>query len=58
MGYFWWWARESSSAFLRVALTTSSAYMAFKIWPVLSFIAEKILSDNTKMRHRQLEHLS
>ena len=35
-------------------MTSSSACLVWRVWPVLSFIGDKILSNNTKMRHRTL----
>ncbi|CAE7203621.1 esyt3 [Symbiodinium natans] len=35
-----------------IGLTSSSVYFVWKVWPVLSFLADKIISNNTKMRHR------
>eukprot|EP00931_Biecheleriopsis_adriatica_P104977 TRINITY_DN79583_c0_g1_i1.p1 TRINITY_DN79583_c0_g1~~TRINITY_DN79583_c0_g1_i1.p1 ORF type:complete len:428 (-),score=96.09 TRINITY_DN79583_c0_g1_i1:71-1354(-) len=51
-------ARESQSFFdaalllLVSGLTASSFYLVWRSWDVLKFIAGKLLSDDTKLRHR------
>ncbi|CAE7415441.1 rimI [Symbiodinium sp. CCMP2456] len=35
-----------------IGVTASSACLVWRVWPVLSFIGDKIISNNTKMRHR------
>eukprot|EP00928_Gymnodinium_smaydae_P039530 TRINITY_DN26989_c0_g2_i1.p1 TRINITY_DN26989_c0_g2~~TRINITY_DN26989_c0_g2_i1.p1 ORF type:complete len:423 (-),score=52.91 TRINITY_DN26989_c0_g2_i1:2-1270(-) len=43
---------DSAFAVFMTGITASSLYFLWRAWPTLSFIAGKVLSGNTKLRHR------